>query len=173
MPSTDSKREKAREVVDILEEISILLVMAISHNLLDSTKNWWIEHTAWPYPIVSLCVVDWKWCQSRSSGSKKHPIFWQRLVLKYDQDSNQRAETRHSRFAIGFWSFGMTRWDSFTPGRSFQYLMSAYLRNHVDFKIRRHRDLEPGIRVLNQMLTTHRSSWLKNSMILRSAWCCH
>lgn len=40
MPSTDSKREKAREVVDILEEISILLVMAISHNLLDSTKNW-------------------------------------------------------------------------------------------------------------------------------------
>jgi len=26
MPSTDSKREKAREVVDILEEISVLLV---------------------------------------------------------------------------------------------------------------------------------------------------
>jgi len=29
MPSTDSKREKAREVVDILEEISVLLVESL------------------------------------------------------------------------------------------------------------------------------------------------
>lgn len=29
MPSTDSKREKAREVVDILEEISLLLVSVL------------------------------------------------------------------------------------------------------------------------------------------------
>jgi len=31
MPSKDSKREKAREVVDILEEISILLVVQDHH----------------------------------------------------------------------------------------------------------------------------------------------
>ncbi len=37
MPSTADKREKAREVVDILEEISILLVS--DHALLDSFAN--------------------------------------------------------------------------------------------------------------------------------------
>ncbi len=30
MPSKDSKREKAREVVDILEEISLLLVSCVN-----------------------------------------------------------------------------------------------------------------------------------------------
>ena len=57
MPSTDSKREKAREVVDILEEISMLLVRQsnTSEAIPDDTV---IEHTTGPDTIVAMCLLD-------------------------------------------------------------------------------------------------------------------
>jgi mitotic-spindle organizing protein 1 len=55
MPSTDSKREKAREVVDILEEISVLLVgqrLAIPRYSANcASKNTQLDRTQ-----LSLCV---------------------------------------------------------------------------------------------------------------------
>ena len=56
MPPTDSKREKAREVVDILEEISVLLVcfpafLNHSDSCLKSRQNTQLDRTQ-----LSLCV---------------------------------------------------------------------------------------------------------------------
>jgi hypothetical protein len=60
MPSTDSKREKAREVVDILEEISMLLVRQ-SNTFEAVPADTVVEHSAGPDSIVSMRLLDREW----------------------------------------------------------------------------------------------------------------
>lgn len=60
MPSTDSKREKAREVVDILEEISMLLVRR-SNAFEPLSSDTVAEHSAGPYSVVSMRLPDREW----------------------------------------------------------------------------------------------------------------
>ena len=54
MPSTDSKREKAREVVDILEEISMLLVR--QSNTFEAIPADAVQNTQLDRTQLSLCV---------------------------------------------------------------------------------------------------------------------
>ena len=88
MPSQqDEKRQAAREVIDILHEISILLVRMLSAFLftsfLDGEKSKYkpmylpstfSEHPSRPHRIVTLRIADRKWRQSGGSGCKSEPI---------------------------------------------------------------------------------------------------
>lgn len=73
MPGKESKREKAKEVVDILEEISILLVrdsIGLSTKL--TIKGYW----SWSSTTFTLCLFDWEWCQPWSTGCQSF-LVWQ------------------------------------------------------------------------------------------------
>jgi hypothetical protein len=58
MPSKDSKLEKAREVVDILEEISMLLVCVSlkSATLVNASLIKRAEYAARPFPAILVCL---------------------------------------------------------------------------------------------------------------------
>ena len=67
MPSVEltSKRQAAREVIDILSEISLLLVGF--HLLIPSrvsSYNLRTEHASGPQHAVSVCILDREWRQS-------------------------------------------------------------------------------------------------------------
>lgn len=66
MPSKDNKREKAREVVDILEEISMLLV-----GLPETAKFIHAEddqgHRTGSQSTLTLRIADREWGEPRSS----------------------------------------------------------------------------------------------------------
>jgi hypothetical protein len=67
MPPKESKLEKAREVVDILEEISMLLVCAYPQAN-KRVSNQKAEHTARPFTAVLVRLSYREWRQPRSFG---------------------------------------------------------------------------------------------------------
>jgi hypothetical protein len=74
MPAKESKKEKAREVIDILQEISVLLVrlpntIGIQLLVRTSADVRIQEHSTRPNSAVAVCITDGKWGQSRSSSS--------------------------------------------------------------------------------------------------------
>ena len=99
MPSKDtkdSKREKAREVVDILEEISILLVLA--YCALKSVHTHSSKDTQLDRAQLSLCVSLIE--NGVNPEALAVGIFHGILMtaeLTCDADSNQRATERNRR----------------------------------------------------------------------------
>ena len=69
MPSVElaSKRQAAREVIDILSEISLLLVCILPRCVPSRGRgelmSGSIEHTSGPQHTVSLCISDREWRQ--------------------------------------------------------------------------------------------------------------
>ena len=65
MPTKEEKREKAREVVDILEEISILLVSFPSSLTSQQQANHANkEYAAGPGTALTMCLSHRERCQS-------------------------------------------------------------------------------------------------------------
>lgn len=85
MPATTDKREKAREVVDILEEISVLLVRKQNprYSIIQmfSYSPSVLEHATWQNSTIALRITYWKRSQSGGFGGECYEYAEQNKTL--------------------------------------------------------------------------------------------
>lgn len=95
MPSKESKREKAKEVVDILEEISILLVH--SNVYLITSNPDFFKDTDLDRAQLSLCVSLIENGVNPEALAVSVVNFAIMMPLKSSEERDQRASTRARR----------------------------------------------------------------------------
>lgn len=82
MPTdADNKRQAARDVIDILEDISKILVCSLALQFTarewlgksprQANANSWSEHQPKPHRAISMCLPYWEWCQPWCSCGKR------------------------------------------------------------------------------------------------------